>query len=93
MPYGDFYVRYEHKFFRNIYSDEQITTSPKISNLENYYETYQKSLGICLSLQSILILHSDVSDIEDFDYETKMLLQDNYFDYLRKHIEEVEVKN
>ena len=61
--------------------------------LENYYETYQKSLRICLSLQSILILHSDVSDIEDFDYETKMLLQDNYFDYLRKHIEEVEVKN
>ena len=93
MPYGDFYVRYEHKFFRNIYSDEQITTSPKISMLENYYETYQKSLRICLSLQSILILHSDVSDIEDFDYETKMLLQDNYFDYLRKHIEEVEVKN
>ena len=42
-------------------------------------------------------MHSDTSDIEDFDYKTKMFLQDNYFDYslgeLRKHIEEVEVKN
>ena len=91
------YITYEHKFLRNIYSNEQRKTSPQLSTLENYYEIYQKFLRICLSLQSILISHSDASDIEDFDYETKMFLQDNYFDYslveLRKHIEEVEVKN
>ena len=97
MSYGYFYIKYEHEFLRNTYSNEQIKTSPQISTLENYYETYQKFLRICLSLQLILILHSDASDIEDFDYETKMFLQDSYFGYslgeLRKHIAEVEVKN
>ena len=67
MTYGDFYIRYKHKCLRNIYTEDQIQTSPQISTLENYYETIQKFLRICLSLQSILIRHYDVNDIEDFD--------------------------
>ena len=42
MSYGDFYIRDEHKFLRNIFSKEQLATSPEISTLENYYITYQK---------------------------------------------------
>ena len=39
MSYGDFYIRDEHKFLRNIFSKEQLATSPEISTLENYYIT------------------------------------------------------
>ena len=53
MPYSDFFIRFEHKFLRNIYSDEELQQSPQIRTLEKYYETYQKFIKICLSLLSI----------------------------------------
>ena len=53
MSYGDFFIRFEHKFLRNIYSDEELQQSPQIRTLEKYYETYQKFIKICLSLLSI----------------------------------------
>ena len=42
MSCGDFYIMCEHKFSRNICSNEQLKTSPQISTLANYYKTYQK---------------------------------------------------
>ena len=93
--YGDLYIRDEHKFLRNIYSEDQIQTSPQIPTLENYYKTFQKILRICLSLQSILMRHNDINYIEDFDYEARD--SKDCFDYLleelRRHIEVIEIKN
>ena len=37
MSYSDIFVRYEHKFLRNIYSDSEIEKSPQIYTLQNYY--------------------------------------------------------
>ena len=34
MSYGDFFVRYEQKFLRNIYSDSEIAESPQICTLQ-----------------------------------------------------------
>ena len=53
MSYSDFFIRFEHKFLRNIYSDEEIEQSPQFCTLENYYETYQKFIKISISLLSI----------------------------------------
>ena len=33
---GDFVIRYEHKFLRNIYTDEQIKDSYHSKDLESY---------------------------------------------------------
>ena len=97
MTYRDFYIRYEHKFLRNIYTEDQIQTSPQISTLENYYKIFQKFLRVCFSLQSILISHNDINDIEDFDYETRDFIRSDCLDYsleeLRKRNEEIEIKN
>ena len=30
MSYGDFFIRFEHKFLRNIYPDDKIQQSPQI---------------------------------------------------------------
>ena len=38
MTFCDFVMRYEHKFFRNIYTIEQIKQSDHINNLKNYYD-------------------------------------------------------
>ena len=55
MSYGDFFIRFEHKFLRNIYSDEEIRQSPQICMLEKYCETYQKFIKISVSLLFVLI--------------------------------------
>ena len=46
MSYGDFFIRYEHKVLRNIYSDSEIAESPQIFTLQNYYVVHQKSFSI-----------------------------------------------
>ena len=38
MTFGDFIIRYEHKFLRNIYTIKQIEESDHMKNLESYYE-------------------------------------------------------
>ena len=42
MSYGDFFVRYEHKSLRNIYSGSEIPESSQICAIQNYYVVYQK---------------------------------------------------
>ena len=75
MSYGDFYIRCEHKFLRNIFSNEQLATSPEISTLENYCITYQKSLNICIALQSVLVAHNDITDIDQFNQDRRDFLE------------------
>ena len=40
--FGDFIIRYEHKFLRNICTTEQIQKSDHIKNLQSYYEVFQE---------------------------------------------------
>ena len=49
MPFGDFLIRYEHKFLRNIYTNEQIKDSYHLKDLESYYEIFEDIL------QSVLV--------------------------------------
>ena len=51
ISYGNFFIRYEHKFLRNIYSDSKIAESPQICSLQNYYVIYQK---VCIILLALL---------------------------------------
>ena len=49
MLFGDFLIRYEHKFLRNIYANEQIKDSYHLKDLESYYEIFEDIL------QSVLV--------------------------------------
>ena len=40
MSVGDFVIRYEHKFLRNIYTEKEINDSEHIKDLESYYERH-----------------------------------------------------
>ena len=42
MSYGDFFIRYEHKFLRNIYSKEPLASSSQIKTLKDYSGTSLK---------------------------------------------------
>ena len=54
MSFGDFVIRYEHEFLRNIYKNEQIEECHHIKNLESCYEFFEEYIGICIGLLAFL---------------------------------------
>ena len=54
MTYGDFVIRFEHTFLRNIFSKEQLCSAEQIKTLESYYEFFQKYIQICVGLLALL---------------------------------------
>ena len=78
MSYGDFFIRYEHKFYRNIYSVEKLKKLMQINTLQSYYKPYQKFISICIGVLSIFEANSKIDDD---------------IDKLKSNIEVVEIKN
>ena len=58
MIYGDFYIRQEHKFIRNIYSLQESNQCEEIKTLAVYYDVYQKLIDICICLQNVWTANS-----------------------------------
>ena len=54
MTYGDFVIRFEHTFLRNIFSEEQLCSADQIKTLQNYYEFFQRYIQICVGLLALL---------------------------------------
>ena len=53
MTYGDFIIRFEYAFSRNIYSEEQVRSAEHTTNLQNYY-IFQKCIQISAGLIALL---------------------------------------
>ena len=51
--YGHFIIRFEHKFIRNIYTNDQIKESQHLNTLKNCYEIYQQFMSISVGLTSM----------------------------------------
>ena len=94
MTFGDFIIRYEHKFLRNIYTKEQINYSSDIKDLQSYYETFQKFIHISIGLISMLN-HYNTNDM--VNYEVQEFIQDIFnddsIDDIKNHIMKTEIKN
>ena len=54
MTHGDFVIRFEHTFLRNIYTEEQLHSAEHTRNLQNYYEIFKKYIQICVGLLALL---------------------------------------
>ena len=42
ISYTDFYIKYERKFLRNMYSKEGLETSKELKRLEPYFEVFDR---------------------------------------------------
>ena len=98
MSYGDFFIRYEYTFLKNIYSKDELLSAPYIKNLADYYKTYQKFIRICAALQAMFVSHVNFDDLdEEFDPELKEFIQTNRagstLEEIQKGIENMEIKN
>ena len=81
MSFGDFVIRYEHKFLRNIYTKEPLEESYHIKDLESYYEIFEEYIGVCIGLLALLnnfnrndFINSAVEKfVEDKFYEDEII--------------------
>ena len=94
MTYGDFIIRYEHKFLRNIYANEQIEKSYHIENIQNYYEIFEKFINICIGLLSML---NNYNRKDDKNYEVHEFVEENFPDEtiheIKNTLMQTEIKN
>ena len=94
MTFGDFIIRYEHKFLRNIYMKEQINYSSDIKDLQSYYKTFQKFIHISIGLISML---NHYNKNETVNYEVQEFIHnifnDDSIDDFKNHIMKTDIKN
>ena len=75
MAFGDFLFRYEHKFLRNIYTDEQIKDSNLLKNLESYHEIVEEYIAICIGLLALL---NNFNKTDFINLATEQFVEDKF---------------
>ena len=95
MSYGDFVVKKEHMFLRNIFSKEQLSKSAAISTFESFHKHFIEFLEIVIFLEEGI---NSLSHISDCSYPNliafieKHLGEFSTFDQIKEDIANVEVK-
>ena len=74
MSYGDFIIQKEHKFLRNIFSEEDLQKSDAIKNLESFHESFSRYLRL------VIFAEKCVTTLKEFS--------ECYFDELLEFINE-----
>ena len=94
MAYGDFVIRFEHTFLRNIFSEEQLCSAEQIKTLQNYYEFFQKYVQICVGLLALLNSNQRENFIND---EVEDFVEEGFADEtireIKNTIQKTEIKN
>ena len=94
MTYGDFVIRFEHTFLRNIFSEEQLCSAEQIKTLQNYYEFFKKYIQISVGLLALLNSNQRENFIND---EAENFVEEEFADEtireIKNTIQKTEIKN
>ena len=94
MSFGDFVIRYKHKFLRNIYTEKEINDSYQIKYLESYYEIFEKYIEICIGLLALL---NNMQRNNFINFSTEEFVEDilagEDIDEIKNTINKTEIKN
>ena len=96
MKYADFYIRFEHKFLRNIHSKEELDSSDQLKTLENYYKVFDKFLTIVILLESVInnyLTFDEVTDEELIKFLNEKCSDIESFEDLSEMINKTEIKH
>ena len=94
MSFGDFVIQCEHKFQRNIYTDEQFQNSHHLKNLENYYEIFSEYIMICIGWLALLnnFNKNDFINLTTEEFVENKFAEDDVGD-IKRTINQIEIKN
>ena len=90
MTFGDFKIRYEHKFLRKIYTKDQINYFSDIKDVQSYYQTFQKFIHISIGLISMLNHYNTNYEVQEFFQD---IFNNDSIDDIKNHIMKTEIKN
>ena len=94
MTYSDFIIQKEHKFLRNVLSEEELAKSKSIQNLQSFHDKFRKYLRICIYADDSLKTLNEFNECphdELIEYIKENLELQN-FEELKELISEVQVK-
>ena len=95
MDYGDFIVRYEYKFIRNIYSQEQLNWSPQLKILEAYYEAFKEYIHHAIEIYRLLSNYN--TRLRDISMDVQNFIETNFGDcdleFIKNEIMETDIRN
>ena len=95
MYYGDFIIRYEYAFLKNIFSEEQLQNSNDLKSLDSYYKTFEEFID--LSIQIYRILNNSNLKISDLSINARDFIENNFSDcdieLIKEEIFETDIKN
>ena len=86
MSYADFVIAKEHKFLRNIFSEDELSTSEAIKNINSFHLNFSKFLKIVVCLQNTLNL---IQGFLDCNFEA---LNDFCRDFCEDCVDFIEMK-
>ena len=91
ITYGDFIVRYEYKFLRNILKEEDLFG--QIENLQAYYDFFKNFINVCIGLLSFL----NANRREILNEAVEEFIQDEFSDMtvheIKNFIQKTDIKN
>ena len=96
MTFGDFIIRYEYKFIRNIYTQEQLDWSNDLKSLDAYYESFETFIHFAVELCRLL---SDYTKTElcNLSMTVRAFLETNFADCdihcIKNQIMQTDIKN
>ena len=95
MCYGDFIIRYEYKFLKNIFSQDELETSAQLKSLAAYYEAFEEYIHFCVEVLRVVTGYN--IRFRDLSTEVAQFLEDNFNDcdmsFIKEQILETEIKN
>ena len=96
MSYSNFVIHKEHKFLRNIFSEEELSTSVALKDFPTYHKNFSRVLRIAIYLQNSLIRIQEFSDCvydELIDFCSELCKDCENFLEIKETISAVEIKN
>ena len=95
MSYGDFIIKKEHMFLRNIFSEEELLKSSSIATFESFHKHFIEFLEIVVFLEEEIKssqLFSDCSYLNLKRFIEKHFNEFDSFKHIKQDIETVQIK-
>ena len=95
MYYGDYIIRFEYKFLKNIFSQEELDTSPQLKSLSTYYEAFEEFIHFTIEILRLVTGFN--MRFRDLSTVVREFLETNFSDcdmsFIKEQILETEIKN
>ena len=96
MSYSDFVIAKEHKFLRNIFSEDELSSSNTLKNIRSFHENFSRFLKIVVHLQHNL---KSIQEFTDYVYDNliqfcgEFCKDCNDFSELKDRVSDVTIKS